>query len=254
MTTGTDVAIVTGGARRVGRAIVEDLAAHGWAVAIHCNRSRAEAEALARNIESRGGKAAVIAADLSDTAGVGRLVEDAAKALGAATLLVNNAATYEPDSFGALELASWRKQLAINFESPVFLSQAFAAALPSDAEGNIVNIIDQVVLKPTPRFVSYQLAKSALWTATCMAAQAFAPRIRVNAIAPGPTAPNTRQTEARFRQQAASVLLGRGPELAEFGRTVRFLVENRSITGQMIALDGGQHLSWQTPDTAEFDE
>jgi NAD(P)-dependent dehydrogenase (short-subunit alcohol dehydrogenase family) len=144
--------------------------------------------------------------------------------------------------------------MAVNFESPVYLMETFAAAVPDDGDANIVNIIDQVVWRPTPRNVSYQLAKSALWTATQMFAQALAPRIRVNAIAPGPTLPNTEQSNDRFSQQARSVLLGRGPELAEFGRTVRFFVENRSVTGQMIGLDGGQHLSWETPDTAEFDE
>jgi NAD(P)-dependent dehydrogenase (short-subunit alcohol dehydrogenase family) len=144
--------------------------------------------------------------------------------------------------------------MAINFESPVFLSQAFAAAISDNTEGNIVNIIDQVVWRPTPRNFSYQLAKSALWTATQMSAQALAPRIRVNAIAPGPTLASDRQSQERFRLQAQSVLLGRGAELAEFGRTVRFLVENRSITGQMVGLDGGQHLSWETPDIAEYDE
>jgi NAD(P)-dependent dehydrogenase (short-subunit alcohol dehydrogenase family) len=143
--------------------------------------------------------------------------------------------------------------MAINFESPVFLSEAFAAALPPMAEGNIVNVIDQVVLRPTPRNVSYQLAKSALWTASQMLAQALAPQIRVNAIAPGPSLPNDRQTPERFGLQAGTVLLGRGPELAEFGRTVRFFVENRSITGQMVALDGGQHL-WEAPGAAEYDD
>jgi NAD(P)-dependent dehydrogenase (short-subunit alcohol dehydrogenase family) len=254
MATNINVAIVTGGARRVGGAIVEDLAAHGWAVAIHCNKSRDDADRLAGAIVKSGGRATVVVADLSDTSSVGGIVVETVAALGSPTLLVNNAAIYERDSVGSLDPALWRRQLAINFESPVFLSEAFAAAVPEGVEGNIVNIIDQVVWKPTPRNVSYQLAKSALWTATQMFAQALAPKIRVNAIAPGPTVANDRQSKERFRLQAQSVLLGRGPELAEFGRTVRFFVENRSITGQMIGLDGGQHLSWETPDTAEFDE
>jgi NAD(P)-dependent dehydrogenase (short-subunit alcohol dehydrogenase family) len=254
MATTLNVAIVTGGARRVGRAIVEDLAAHGWAVAIHCNRSREEGDALAAAINSAGGRAAVVVADLAKTETVATIVADTVSALGAPTLLVNNAATYERDTFGNLDLSAWRRQMAINFESPVFLADAFAAAVPADAEGNIVSIIDQVVWRPTPRNVSYALAKSGLWTATQMLAQALAPRIRVNGIAPGPTLPNDRQSQDRFRMQARSVILERGPELAEFGRAVRFFVENRSITGQLIGLDGGQHLSWATPDTAEFDE
>jgi NAD(P)-dependent dehydrogenase (short-subunit alcohol dehydrogenase family) len=248
-----DVAIVTGGARRIGGAIVEDLAGHGWAVAIHCNRSREDADRLAERIRRGGGRATVIAADLADTRNVGRIVEETAAALGQPTLLINNAATYDRDSFGSIDFARWRRQMAINFESPVFLSEAFAAALPPKAEGNIVNVIDQVVLRPTPRNVSYQLAKSALWTASQMLAQALAPQIRVNAIAPGPSLPNDRQTPERFGLQAGTVLLGRGPELAEFGRTVRFFVENRSITGQMVALDGGQHL-WEAPGAAEYDD
>jgi NAD(P)-dependent dehydrogenase (short-subunit alcohol dehydrogenase family) len=254
MATSLNVAIVTGGARRVGRAIVEDLAANGWAVAIHVNSSRAEGDSLAAAINAKGGRAAVIVANLAKTESVGSIVTETIAALGAPTLLVNNAATYERDTFGHLDLAAWRRQMAINFESPVFLADAFARAVPPDVDGNIVSIIDQVVWRPTPRNVSYALAKSGLWTATQMLAQALAPRIRVNGIAPGPTLPNDRQSQERFQQQARSVLLERGPELAEFGRTVRFLVENRSITGQLIGLDGGQHLSWATPDTAEFDE
>jgi NAD(P)-dependent dehydrogenase (short-subunit alcohol dehydrogenase family) len=254
MATNINVAIVTGGARRVGGAIVEDLAAHGWAVAIHCNASREEADRRAAAIVKSGGRATVIVADLSDTGSAKSIVSETVAALGPPTLLVNNAATYEKDLVGTLDRALWRRQLAVNFESPVFLSEAFAAAVPDEVEGNIVNIVDQVVWRPNPRYVSYQLAKSALWAATQIFAQSLAPRIRVNAIAPGPTAPNERQTAERFKLQTQSVLLGRGPELAEFGRTVRFFVENRSITGQMIGLDGGQHLSWETPDTAEFDE
>jgi len=247
------VAIVTGGGRRIGAAIVEDLASHDWAVAIHCNRSREDADRLAGQIRNGGGQAAVIVADLSQTDDVGRIVDETVAALGPPTLLVNNAATYERDSFGAIDRQQWRRQMAINFEAPVFLSEAFAAALPPETEGNIVNVIDQVVLRPTPRNVSYQLAKSALWTASEMLAQALAPQIRVNAIAPGPSLPNTTQTPERFQLQAGTVLLRRGPELAEFGRTVRFFVENRSITGQMVALDGGQHL-WEAPGAAEYDE
>ena len=254
MATNNKVAIVTGGANRVGGAIVEDLAAHGWAVAIHCNRSRQDADGLAAQIVASGGHAAVIPANLSDLDSIDDIVRRTVEALGAPSLLVNNAATYERDTFGSLDRVQWRRQMTLNFEAPVFLSEAFAEAATGEHEANIVNIIDQVVLKPTPRNVSYQLAKSALWTATQMLAQALAPRIRVNAIGPGPTLPNDRQSMERFRQQTGSVLLGRGPELAEFGRTVRYFVENRSVTGQMMCLDGGQHLSWETPDTAEFDE
>jgi NAD(P)-dependent dehydrogenase (short-subunit alcohol dehydrogenase family) len=253
MALSTNVAIVTGGARRIGGAMVEDLTAHGWAVAIHCNQSRDDADRLASQILAGGGRATVVVADLSNTETVGRIIDETVSALGPPTLLINNAAIYDRDSFGSLDRSQWRRQMAVNLESPVFLSEAFADAVPPEREGNIVNVIDQVVWRPTARNVSYQLAKSALWTATQMLAQALAPQIRVNAIAPGPTLPNERQTMERFQLQAGTVLLRRGPELAEFGRTVRFFVENRSITGQMVALDGGQHL-WEAPGAAEYDE
>lgn len=252
MASHSKIAIVTGGARRIGAAIVEDLARHGWAVAIHCNRSRTDADRLADSINGQGGCATVVAMDLAAPETVGQIVEQTRADLGPPSLLVNNAATYERDSIGSLDLQVWRQQMAIDLESPVFLSEAFAAAVPPDVDGNIVNIIDQVVWRPTGRNVSYQLAKAALWTATQILAQALAPQIRVNAVAPGPVLPNDRQTSEMFELQAGTVLLKRGPELAEFGRTVRYFVENRSITGQMMALDGGQHL-WEAPGAADYD-
>jgi len=248
------VALVTGGARRIGRAITEDLSRHGWAVAIHCNRSRAEAEALAEDCRRSGGKAAVVAADLADADGVRSIVEHAQGALGPVSLLVNNASVFEPDGIGQLDAALWQRQMAVNLAAPVFLADAFAAALPSGTEGNIVNLVDQRAWKPTPLYMSYQLSKSALLVATRTLAQALAPRIRVNAIGPGPTLPSPRQREADFRRQAAAVPLKRATDLADFGRTIRFLVATPSITGQMIALDGGQHLAWQTPDILDANE
>jgi NAD(P)-dependent dehydrogenase (short-subunit alcohol dehydrogenase family) len=241
-------ALITGAAVRIGRAIAEDLAANGWSLAIHCNRSRAEAEAVAAGIVGRGGRAAVVAADLSDLDALPGLIDRATTALGTVSLLVNNAAIFEKDGVGNLEPGLWRRQMDINLAAPTFLAQAFAAALPAGLAGNIVNIIDQRVWKPVPEFLSYQLSKSALWAATITLAQSLAPRIRVNAIGPGPVLPSARQRQADFDRQAATLPLGKGPELAEFGRAIRFLVETPSITGQMIALDGGQHLAWKTPD------
>jgi NAD(P)-dependent dehydrogenase (short-subunit alcohol dehydrogenase family) len=241
-------ALVTGAAVRIGRAIAEDLAAHGWAVAIHCNRSRTEADALAAGINARGGRAAVVQADLANLDLLSTLVERVGAVLEPPELLVNNAAIFEKDEVGSLEPEAWRRQMDINLAAPIFLAQAFAAALPDGKSGNIVNIIDQRVWKPVPEFLSYQTSKSALWAATVALAQALAPRIRVNAIAPGPTLPSPRQSRDDFERQAAALPLGRGPALEEFGRAVRFLAETPSITGQMIALDGGQHLAWKTPD------
>jgi NAD(P)-dependent dehydrogenase (short-subunit alcohol dehydrogenase family) len=241
-------ALVTGAAIRIGHAIAEDLAANGWAVAIHCNRSVDAANALAATITASGGRAAVVTADLSDLAALPGLIDRASSAIGPVGLLVNNAAIFEKDGIGDLEPEAWRRQMDVNLAAPAFLADAFAKALPEGTAGNIVNIIDQRVWKPVPEFLSYQLSKSALWAATVALAQALAPRIRVNAIAPGPVLPSPRQSQADFDAQAATLPLGKGPALADFGRAIRFLVETPSITGQMIALDGGQHLAWKTPD------
>ncbi|MDQ2634015.1 MAG: SDR family oxidoreductase [Pseudomonadota bacterium] len=248
MTTATRTALVTGGARRIGRAIVEDLAAHGFAVAIHCNRSRPEADALAEQIRIAGGRAAVVQADLLDAAATDALIAGAAKALGPVGLLVNNASIFEDDSVETFDPAAAGRHLAIHVNAPAVLARRFAEALPAQEEGLIVNMIDQRVWKPTPRYFSYTLSKSALWMATRTMAQALAPRIRVNAIGPGPTLASTVQGAQDFRAQVDGVLLERAPALAEFGAAIRYLWEARSITGQMIALDGGQHLAWQTPD------
>jgi NAD(P)-dependent dehydrogenase (short-subunit alcohol dehydrogenase family) len=237
----SSVALVTGGARRVGRAIVEDLAANGWAVAIHYNRSRDEAEAVAAGIRERGGRATVVCGDLGDPGCHVEMIADASKALGPVTLLVNNASIFEKDTVGALDRALWDRQLAVNLAAPVFLAEAFANALPADMEGNVVNLLDQRIWRPTPAYFSYQLTKSALAVATDTLAQALAPRIRVNGIAPGPVLPSANAPE-KFQAQVDRLPLKRAPDLADFGRTVRYFVENRSITGQIVALDGGQHL------------
>ncbi|ESY54227.1 MULTISPECIES: SDR family oxidoreductase [unclassified Mesorhizobium] len=241
-------ALVTGGGKRIGKAIVEDLAAHGFAVAIHANRSTAEADALAANIRDGGGRAGVVAADLTDMDAVGDLVGRAAAALGPVTLLVNNASLFVDDSVEDFDWAAWDLHFAIHVKTPALLAQNFARALPQGQEGLIVNIIDQRVWRPTPRYFSYALSKSALWTQTEMLAQALGPRIRVNAIGPGPALKNARQDDDDFQKQVDGLILKRGPQLAEFGATIRYLWEARSVTGQMIALDGGQHLAWQTPD------
>ncbi|MEO8667425.1 MAG: SDR family oxidoreductase [Bauldia sp.] len=248
------VAIVTGGARRIGRAVVEDLADNGWAVAIHCHGSRATADEIAAAIARAGGRAAVIPADLSDLSEAVTIVPRTVAALGVPTLLVNSAGTFDFDEVGKLDTALWHRQMTVNATAPIFLAEAFANALPADATGNVVNIIDQRVWKPTPHYFSYQLSKSSLYVATSVLAQALAPRIRVNAIGPGPVLKSVRQTDADFARQASAVPLGRGPALGEFGRTIRYFVETPSVTGQMIALDGGQHLSWETPDLIEVSE
>ena len=254
MTDEKGIALVTGGARRIGRAIVEDLARHGFAVAIHCRSSGEVADALAGDIRARGGRAAVVRADLADLDAARSLPAQAAEALGPLTLLVNNASIFEADEIGALDAERFQRQMAVNLAAPVFLADAFAAQLAPGQEGLVVNMVDQRAWKTTPHFLSYQLSKSGLLTATRTLAQALAPRVRVNAIGPGPTLPSPRQDPAEFRKQAEAVLLRHGPDLCEFGRTIRYLYETRSITGQMIALDGGQHLAWQTPDVVGINE
>jgi NAD(P)-dependent dehydrogenase (short-subunit alcohol dehydrogenase family) len=243
-------ALVTGGSKRIGKAIALDLAAHGFTLAIHCNGSRTDADALARLIADNGGEAAVFQADLTVQSQVRQLLPAVTAKLGPVSLLVNNASIFEDDSADALEEAMLDRHFALHVKAPSFLAHDFVAQLPAGDEGLIVNIIDERVWKLTPRFYSYTLSKAALWTATRTMAQTFAPNIRVNAIGPGPTLPNSRQSEADFQRQSAGLLLGKGPDLAEFGATIRYLWAAKSVTGQMIALDGGQHLAWETKDLA----
>jgi NAD(P)-dependent dehydrogenase (short-subunit alcohol dehydrogenase family) len=250
MTDQPRAALVTGAARRIGRAIALALHQAGYAVAIHAQSSAREAEALRAEIARAGGRAAVVQADLADHAQVAGLVASASGALGPLTLLVNNAATFEPDALGALDAARFDRQFAVNLRAPLFLSESFAAQAPPQANASIVNILDQRVFKPTPHFVSYTLAKSALHAATRMLAQALAPNVRVNAVAPGPTVASARQTAEDFARQAAAVPLGRGPGADEIAAAVVYLGGARSVTGVTLAVDGGQHLAWQTPDAS----
>jgi NAD(P)-dependent dehydrogenase (short-subunit alcohol dehydrogenase family) len=241
-------ALVTGGARRVGKAIVSDLSAAGFSVAIHYHGSDEEARDLVKKLNDAGGKVAIVRADLTDIRAVKGLLSDAASAVGPICLLVNNASVFEPDELDDFTWEHWDRHFAVHLKAPVELSRRFAEALPQGEDGLVVNMIDQRVWKLTPRTFSYTLSKSALWTATKTMAQALAPRVRVNAIGPGPTLQGERQSKADFDAQIEAVLLRRGPELSEFGATIRYLWDTPSITGQMIALDGGQHLGWQTPD------
>lgn len=244
----SDVALVTGGARRIGRAIVERLAQAGYAVAIHCGSARAEAEALAGEIAHRGGRAVVIAADLADPAAVDGLVPAVEAALGPLTLLVNNASSFLIDDITAIDVATWNRQFSINLRAPSVLAGAVARRLPAGRSGAIVNIIDQRVWKLTPQYYSYTLTKAALLTATKTMAQALAPHIRVNAVGPGPTLPNLHDGAQAMEQEAAATLLQRKIDPREIAEAVLYLAQARSVTGQMIAVDGGQHLGWRTPD------
>ncbi len=242
-------ALITGGGHRIGAAIAMTLARAGYAVALHANRSRAAAERLAAEIVGEGGRASVVLADLTDPESVRNLVP-AAAAFAPLTLLVNSAAEFEPDEIADLERARFERTFAVNLAAPLLLAQAFAAQVPIAAAGaSIVNVIDQRVFRPTPRFLSYTLSKSALHMATTTLAQALAPRLRVNAVAPGPTLPSPRQTDAQFAEQAALLPLQRGPSPEDIAAAVLYLAGAASVTGVTIAVDGGQHLSWRTPDS-----
>jgi NAD(P)-dependent dehydrogenase (short-subunit alcohol dehydrogenase family) len=240
--------LITGAAKRIGRALAFDFASQGWGVVIHYNRSSDSAKELVSEIEATGGRAVALKTDLSDVDRLSQLVDAATEALGPITTLVNNASIFTPDDLASLTSQSWAAHMDINLRAPLFLSQALAAALPAGTPGNIINMIDQRVWRLTPRFLSYTVAKAGLWTLTQTLAQALAPQIRVNGIGPGPTLRNDRQSEADFQTQATATLLGQGPQLEEICATVRFILASPAMTGQMIALDGGQHLAWETPD------
>jgi NAD(P)-dependent dehydrogenase (short-subunit alcohol dehydrogenase family) len=247
-------ALVTGGAKRVGRAISLALAGAGYRVAIHANKSAEEARQLADAIVRRGGRAAVVLGDLADPAALAKLVPQAAAALGPLTLLVNSASIFGDDEIGRLEPAAWDRHFAVNLRAPVFLAQAFAAQAPADGNASIVNIVDQRVRKLTPRQFSYTLTKSALAAATVTLAQALAPHIRVNAVAPGPTLPSPRQDPGQFAEQAKALPLQRGPSPEDIAQAVVFLAAAKAVTGETLCVDGGQHIAWKTPDAWGIEE
>jgi len=246
----TKTVLVTGGAKRLGRAIVLDLARHGWNVALHYNASEKEARATCADAQAQGVKAALLKADLAREAEMAGLVDRAVAELGTLSALVNSASLFENDAWYSVTRESWDHHMEINLRAPFVLSQAFARQVPRDGTGAIVNIIDQRVLKPTPQFLSYSLSKAALKWLTTTLAQALAPRVRVNAVGPGPTIINARQSQADFARQREATVLGRGAEPQDVCEAVRYLLEAAAVTGQMIAVDGGQHLIWQTPDVS----
>jgi len=241
--------LVTGAAKRLGRAIALDLAAAGWNVALHYNTSQAEAQSAADAVRAQGVQAALLQADLGDEAQNQALVARAAQAIGPLTALINSASIFENDNWQSATRKSWDTHIEVNLRSPLVLSQSFAAQLPDGVQGNIINLIDQRVLKPNPQFLSYSLSKAGLHWLTTTLAQGMAPRIRVNAVGPGPVLRNARQSVADFDRQRDATILGHGADPADICAAVRYLLEARSVTGQMIAVDGGQHLIWQTPDT-----
>jgi NAD(P)-dependent dehydrogenase (short-subunit alcohol dehydrogenase family) len=242
------VALVTGGAKRIGAAIVMALAREDYAVVIHCNASRDEAGALASEIMAKGGRAAVVSADLADPVAVAGIIAEASRAFGSPTLLVNNASLFLADTLHSIEVAQWNRQFSVNIRAPSVLAKDFAAMLPAGETGSIVNILDQRVWKLTPEFYSYTLSKAAMLAATRTMAQTLAPRIRVNGVGPGPVLPNIHDGSALFDREAKAVPLGRSVAPEEIAAAVVYLAGAGSVTGQMIAVDGGQHIGWRTPD------
>jgi len=250
MTTDPKTVLVTGGAKRLGRAIVLDLARHGWSIALHYHSSEKEARATAADAQTLGAKVALLKADLAREEEMATLVGRATAELGPLGALVNSASLFENDDWYSVSRESWDKHMETNLRAPFVLSQAFAHQVPREGHGAIVNIIDQRVLKPTPQFLSYSLSKAGLKWLTTTLAQALAPKVRVNAVGPGPTIINARQSQTDFARQREATVLGRGAEPQDVCDAVRYLLEADAVTGQMIAVDGGQHLIWQTPDVA----
>jgi len=240
--------LITGAAKRLGRAIALDLAAAGWNIALHYHGSAAEADSTAAEISKTGVRCETFRCDLSRETETAALVGGVTAKLGPLAALINSASLFENDDWQSASRASWDAHMETNLRAPLVLSQAFARQVPADGTGCIVNIIDQRVLKPTPQFLSYSLSKAGLHWLTTTLAQGMGPRVRVNAIGPGPTIRNVRQSEADFARQRDATVLGRGAEPSDICAAVRYLLGAEAVTGQMLAVDGGQHLIWQTPD------
>lgn len=242
--------LITGAARRIGRTIAARMAGLGWQVGVHYRSSAAEAEAVVAEIVAGGGRAAALAADLALPDDVAGLVGACGRALGPVTCLINNASEFQFDTARSMTVGDWNRHIDCNLRAPVFLAREFALQLPDGEAGLVINIIDQRVLRPTPDFFSYSVSKAALWDATKLLAQALAPRVRVNAIGPGPVLPSIHQSPADFAGECAATLLGRGTSPDEIAAAVAFILDAPAMTGQMIALDGGQHLTVQGPSFA----
>ena len=251
-------ALVTGAGKRIGRAMALYLAARGHDVAVHYSSSETDALDTVAQITALGRNAVALQADLLDDVALDTLIPRAIKALnGPLTVLINNASIFEYDNIATATRKSWNRHIGSNLHAPFVLTQAFAAQAPqAPTDENdeplsqclIINMVDQRVLKPTPEFITYSLAKQALWALTRTTAQALAPHIRVNAIGPGPTVRGTRQSALHFSRQRAATLLQRGANPGDITAALGFFLDSPAVTGQLIAVDGGQHLVWQTPD------
>ena len=236
--------LITGAGARIGAHLPRGLAAKGWAVAIHYNRSQKGADAIVAEIETAGGQASAVQGNLFVPQDVETLIERSTKALGKPLVaLINNASTFEDDSAQSFSNAEFDYHMNINLRAPLRLAQYFAAQLPKRQLGSIINMIDQRVLSPDPSYFTYAVSKAALYSATKTLAQALAPTIRVNAIGPGPTLQNTAQNESEFAAEKAATLLGHGSSPDSLLEAALYLLGAESVTGQMLTVDSGQHLA-----------
>lgn len=245
--------LITGAAKRLGAVMAEAMAVAGFDVAIHCHRSLDAAGALAQRIEAMGRRATVVQADLAVEAEAAGVVARAADALGPLGVLVNNASAFALDRLQTATRASWDRHLEANLRAPIVLSQAFVRQLPEANPGLIVNMLDQRVGNLTPNFLSYSISKVGLWAATQVLARELAPRVRVNAIGPGPTLAAPGMSDAAFAALCRATPLQRGTTPAEIAAALRFIIDSPSMTGQLITLDGGQQLGWLTPQAPNVD-
>jgi len=245
----TRVALVTGAGDRLGKAMALALSAEGYSVGVHYNSSEKKAGEVVKTIKTGGGNAVALQADLSLEKDTSALIAQTSSILGPITLLVNSASRFEPDEIDTMTRQSWDAHLEANLRAPLKLSQDFAAQAPNGEDNCIINIIDQRVWKPTPQFLSYTVSKAGLLHLTQTLAQALGPKgVRVNGIGPGPTLKNSRQSEEDWRKQNQATILGHGATPDDIVGALLYLVSAKAVTGQMIAVDGGQHLIWQTPD------
>ena len=235
-------ALITGAGRRIGRAIVLDLAQAGWSVVVHYHHSKEEADSLISDVLGSGGAGAALNANLGKDSEVANLLPMAEKAIGKITCLINNASTFEQDTVKSATRRTWDLHMGVNLRAPFLLSQAFVEALPNGTHGNIINIIDQRVWNLTPDFTTYTLSKAGLWGLTQILARALAPKVRVNGIGPGPTLQSVHQSAETFSEEWNAMPLARQVKPEDICRAVRFILDSPAVTGQMIAIDAGQHM------------
>tara|TARA_B100000073_G_scaffold52886_1_gene38990 strand:- start:28 stop:783 length:756 start_codon:yes stop_codon:yes gene_type:complete len=239
--------IITGGATRIGAAIAKKLSGYNKEIVIHYNKSKIKAENLKKDLQKNGTKVYLVKGNLSNEKDILKIIKFAKSKLKYFDCLINNASLFENDKIENFSSKSWDNHLKINLKAPALLSKEFSKNIKS-GNNNIINIIDQRVFKLTPYFFSYTISKTGLYTLTKTSAMSFAPKIRVNGIAPGPTIKNKRQSEKHFKKQYLSTPLKKQVDVQHVCNAVDFFIKNISITGQVISVDSGQSLNWQTPD------